>query len=112
MIINVVITKRIPTGKLQVVDNKTKRANLKTGVSGKQSTSKFPKNKHFLPPDTHTYVCISGGKKYLFFGNFDVLCFPETPVLRFALLPYYERSNSIDLKQKSRWNYIYAGRYF
>ena len=25
---------------------------------------------HFLPPDTHAYVCVSGGKKCLFFGNF------------------------------------------
>ena len=25
----------------------------------------------------------------LFFGKFGVLCFLETPVLRFALLPYY-----------------------
>ena len=32
------------------------RANLKTGVSRKQSTQDFPKNEHFLPPDTHTYV--------------------------------------------------------
>ena len=63
-------------------------ANLKTDVSRKQSKPKFPKNKHFLPPDTHTYVCVSGGKKCLFFGNFGVLCFLETPVLRFALLPY------------------------
>ena len=23
----------------------------------------FPKNEHILPPDTHTYVCISGVKK-------------------------------------------------
>ena len=23
----------------------------------------FPKNQHFLPPDTYTYVCVSGGKK-------------------------------------------------
>ena len=28
--------------------------NLKTGISRKQSTPKFPKNKHFLPLDTHT----------------------------------------------------------
>ena len=28
---------------------KGKRANLKTGVSRKQSTPKFAKNKHFLP---------------------------------------------------------------
>ena len=31
------------------------------------------------------------GKKCLFFGNFGVLCFLETPVLRFARLPYYRR---------------------
>ena len=35
-----------------------KRGNLKTDVSRKQSTPKFPKNKHFLRPDTHTYVCV------------------------------------------------------
>ena len=58
----------------------------------KQSTPKFPKNKYFLPPDTHMYVCVSGGKNCLLFGNFGVLCFLETPVLRFALLPFYRRS--------------------
>ena len=70
---------------------KSKRTNLKTGVSRKQSMPKFPENKHFLPPDTHTYVCVSGDKKCFFFGNFGVLCFLETPALRFALLPYYRR---------------------
>ena len=49
------------------------RANLKTGVSRKQSTPNFPKNEHFLPPDTHTYVCVSGGKKCLFLEKFGVL---------------------------------------
>ena len=44
----------------------------------------------FLAPDTHT-VCVSRGKKCSFFGKFDVLYFLETPVLRFALLPYYRR---------------------
>ena len=62
-------------------------ANLKTGASRKQSTPNFPKNEH-LPPDTYTYVCVPGGKKCLFYGKFGVLCFLETPVLRFALLPY------------------------
>ena len=33
----------------------------------------------------------SGSKKSLFFGKFGVFCFLETPVLRFALLPYYRR---------------------
>ena len=59
-----------------------RRANLKTGVWRKQSTSNFLENEHFLPPNTHTF---------LFFGKFDVLCFLETPVLRFALLLYYRR---------------------
>ena len=27
-------------------------------------------NEQFLPPDTHTYVCVSGGKKCSFFGTF------------------------------------------
>ena len=38
-------------------------------------------------------MCVSGGKKCLFFGNFGVLCSLETPVSRFALLPYYRRSS-------------------
>ena len=49
--------------------------NLKTGVSTKQSTPIFPKSKYFLTPDMHTYVCTSGGKKYLFFEKFGWLCF-------------------------------------
>ena len=51
-------------------------------------------------------VCVSGvrnvrtcssvrvrisGKKCSFFGKFCVLCLLETPILRFLLLPYYER---------------------
>ena len=40
--------------------------------------------------------CVSGGKKCSFFGKFGMLCFLETPVLRFALLPYYRRYISRD----------------
>ena len=36
-----------------------------------------------------TYVCASGSLKCSFFGKFGLLCFLETTVLRFALLPYY-----------------------
>ena len=36
-------------------------------------------------------MCVSGCKICLFFGNFGVLCFLETSVLRFALLPYHQR---------------------
>ena len=49
-------------------------------VKRKQSLSDFPKNEHFLPPDTHT------------FGKFDMLCFLVTYVLRFAHLPFYRRN--------------------
>ena len=55
---------------------------LETGVSRKQSTTNFPKN---------SYVWVPAGKKCSFFGKFDVLCFLKTPVLRFALLRYYQR---------------------
>ena len=47
-----------------------------------------------------------GVRNVRFFGRFDVLCFLETPVLRFALLPYYQRnglsrSDSFSLKSLS-----------
>ena len=35
-------------------------------------TQHFPKNQYFLPPDTHTYVYVSGGKRYQFIRNFGV----------------------------------------
>ena len=47
-----------------------------------------------------TYVCVSGGKKYSFFRKFGMLCFLETPVLSFALLPYYRRIKGESLKGK------------
>ena len=53
----------------------------------KQSTSNFSKNEHFQPP----WYAHVGGKKCSFFRKFDVLCFLETSVLRFALWPYYRR---------------------
>ena len=60
-------------------------------IGQKGESPNFPKNEDFLPPDTHTYVCVSASKKYSFCGKFGVLCSLEIPVLRFALLPYYRR---------------------
>ena len=77
----------------QNVDNKAKGRISKRVFQKKQSTSNFPKKNIFLTPDTHTY---QGVKKCSFFGKFGVLCFLETPVLRFTLLPYYRR-NSYDV---------------
>ena len=62
-------------------------------------------------------VCVSGGKKCLFFGNFGVLCFLETPVLRFALLPYSRRivltssndSRRCQISFKIKWDLLTRG---
>ena len=43
-------------------------------------------------PDTHTHVCVSGGKKFSYFGKFGVFYFLVTSVLRFVLFPYYQRN--------------------
>ena len=53
--------------------------NLKTGVWRKPSTPNFPKNEHFLPPDTLR------GKKCSLFGNLACFFFLETPVFEFNL---------------------------
>ena len=36
-------------------------------------TQNFLKNCSISPPDAHTYVCVSGGKKYCFFRKFCVV---------------------------------------
>ena len=40
--------------------------------TSKSRYTKFSKKITFLTPDTDTYVCVSGGKKYQFFGIFCV----------------------------------------
>ena len=63
-------------------------------LTRKQSMPNFLKNKHFLPPDMQTYMCISGGKKCLFFGKFCMLCFLVNSILRLAILPYYRQNGN------------------
>ena len=72
------------------VRNKAKGRISKRVLQENKPRQIFPKNEHFLPPDTNTYVFVSGGKKCSLFGKFIVRCFLETPVLRFTLLPYYQ----------------------
>ena len=56
----------------------------------------------FLPCYTHNMSCAyQGNKKCSFFGKFGVLCFLKTPVLRFALLPYYRRIHKHNCNIKS-----------
>ena len=61
------------------------RVNLKTGVTIKP---RLPKNEHFLPSDTYTYVRVSGCKKWSLLSKVGVLCFLVMPVLSFAVSPY------------------------
>ena len=65
------------------VDNKAK------GQISKRvfQENNFSKKQIFL--SMHTFVCVSGVRSVSFPVNVSVLCFVETPVLRFALLPYY-----------------------
>ena len=52
----------------------------------------FQENKaKFSEKRTFTYECVSGDKKRSLSGKFGLLCFLETPVLRFAYFPYYRR---------------------
>ena len=45
------------------------------GVSRKQSRSNFLKNEHFLPPDRHMYLYISGVRNVSFLENFTCFVF-------------------------------------
>ena len=65
------------------------------GCFKKTKHAKFSEKQTFLTPDMHTYVWLSGSKNCSFFGKFGVHCFLETPVLRFALLPYYRQLGSM-----------------
>ena len=61
------------------------------GCFKKTKLVKYAKKRTFLTPWYAPVYLGIGGKKYLFFGKFEVLCFHETPVLRFALFPYYRQ---------------------
>ena len=81
-------------------------------VTRKQSTTNFLENYYFVLPDTHTYVCVSGGKKSLFCEKFGLFCFLDYSALRFAFLPYHRRIvnwNSMILSLKNcidtHWKY-------
>ena len=50
-------------------------------VTRKQSTPNFPQNEHLIPPDTHTYVCLSGVKNVPFSENLACFVFLVTSVL-------------------------------
>ena len=49
------------------------------GIISLVPTQNFLKNQHTIPPDTHTYVCVSGYKMcfFLFFGKFCICILNE-----------------------------------
>ena len=69
---------------------------VKGRISRRVLQENFRKNEHFLPPDTHTCLCVSRGKKCSFSRKFGVLCFLVTPALRFTLLPYCQGFCAVD----------------
>ena len=84
---------RNPWGELMVRGQKDESLN---GCFKKTKHAKFPENAHFSPPDTHTYVCVSGGKKYSFFEKLGVLCFLE---IHFSDLPFCLKKLRFDGKK-------------
>ena len=72
--------------------------NIGNKAKGRISKRVFQENKaRQIFRKTNIYFSLirtRGGKKCSFFGKFGVLYFLETPVLRFALLPYYRRKMS------------------
>ena len=48
---------------LPIIAQHLPQNNGKHGIIHLPDLEKFPKNQHFLPPDTQTCVCVPGGKK-------------------------------------------------
>ena len=71
--------------KLTISSNHSLTFNLHSQLK-QISAPNFPKEKHFLPLDTYTYMCVLGGKKCLFSGKFRFLCFLVTT--RFEIHPF------------------------
>ena len=79
------------------VGNKAKGRTSKRVLPEKKARQIFRRTNIFYPR-TYAYQRV---KNVRFFGKFGVLCFLETPILRFALLPYYRRV-SIGMKWVTR----------
>ena len=74
--------------------------------------STVPKNKQFLPLIRTRTCAYQAGKKCSFFGKFDVLCFPKTPIFRFGLLPYYRQvAPTKKVSEVEKWNNAVDGLY-
>ena len=86
---------------IQVIGNEAKRRISKRVFQESKARQNFRKT-NISYPLIRTRTCAYQGIRNVCFSEiFSVLCFLETPVLRFALLPYYRRS--IYTSQLSNW---------
>ena len=65
----------IPTLKGNLVGNKAKGQISKWIFQENKACQILQKTSISYPPDTHIYLCRSGGKNYSFFGKLGVLFF-------------------------------------
>ena len=79
----------------KLVGNKAKGSTSKRVYQENKARKIFRKTNISYPLILTRTCAHQGGKKCSFFGKFGVLCFPETPILRFALLPYYRRAMDV-----------------
>ena len=77
--------------KCDVVGNKAK-GRISKRVLKENKARQISEKTNISYPLIRTGTCAyQGVRNVCFFGKFGVLCFLLTPVLRFALLPYYRR---------------------
>ena len=78
--------------KFQIVGNVAK-GRISKRVLEENRACQISRKRNISYPLIHTHTCAYRGiKNVRFFGKFGVLCFLETSILRFALLPYYPRN--------------------
>ena len=77
-----------------VVGNKSKGRISKRVFQENRACQIFRKTNISYPMICTRTCAYQGVRKVCFFRKFAVLCFLETPVLRFAFLSYYRRSNT------------------
>ena len=71
-----------------IVDNKAERRISKRAIKKNKARQIFRKI-NISYPLIRTRTCPDQGVRNVFSGKVGVLCLLATPVLRFALLPYY-----------------------
>ena len=77
---------------VEIVRNKAKGRISKRVFQESKARQNFRKT-NISYPQIRTRTCAyQEVGNVCFFGNFGMLCFLETPVLRFTLLPYYRRN--------------------